>query len=680
MAILTASSLSQSFGAMTVFSGVSVGIPRDGKIGLVGPNGVGKTTLLLILAGLAKSSTGSVHWARGSRLGYLPQEAAQAFAGQAHTVFDEMLSVFADLRREEASLREMEEAMAGGSDTEELFARYSQVLEQFELAGGYDYETRIKQVLEGLGFSRENWNLPLPHLSGGQKTRVLLARLLLEKPDLLILDEPTNHLDVGAIEWLEGTLKVWDGAILLVSHDRYFLNKVVNTVWEMNSSGVESYRGNYNAYVQQRQERWLLRQQEFDTQKERLEKELDYIRRHIAGQRTQMAKGKLSRISRELDAIQRGGWEATRGKSWSEISDEVGASRHMMSVTEAAEAIKSLQRPNGGHRTMHLRLRAGRRSGNIVLRSQDLEVGYPGTSLFAADNIELHRQECAALIGPNGTGKTTFLRTITGRLEPLAGQVELGAGLKIGYFAQAHEQLKLENSVLDELTRHHQMMISEARDYLAKYLFFGDDVFKPVSSLSGGERGRLALAILAQEGANFLLLDEPTNHLDIPAQETLQEVLEQFDGTILLVSHDRYLVDRLASQIWELRDGRLHVFNGSYQELLAEREKATTAVVPVVTTPAALSEGKRPQLSNNELKKRAERLARMEQQINELEARLAELSDAMQQAGAQNGSHDQTGQPFDKIQRLGIEYTATERRLEELITEWEKFALEQVVA
>lgn len=669
MAILTASSLSQSFGAMTVFSGVSVSIPKDGKIGLVGPNGVGKTTLLLVLANLAKPSTGAVHWARGTRLGYLPQEAAQAFIGHEHTVLAEMLTVFSELRQQEVRLRHMEEAMAAGDDSEELFDRYSSSLEQFELAGGYEYETRIKQVLDGLGFSRQQWQMPLAHLSGGQKTRALLARLLLQKPGLLILDEPTNHLDVEAIEWLEGSLKVWDGAILLVSHDRYFLNKVVNTVWEMSRTGIESYRGNYNAYVQQRQERWALRQQEFEAQRERLEKELDYIRRNIAGQRTQMAQGKLSRISRELDAIQRAGWEAVRGKSWSEISSEVNVSRHAMSVAEAAEALKSLPRPSAGSRTMYLSLRTGQRSGNVVLRTRDLAVGYPGHTLFQTDDIELRRQECAALIGPNGAGKTTFLRTVTGKLEPLSGQVELGAGLKIGYFAQAHDQLNLENKVMDELMRHHQMFTSEARDYLAKYLFYGDDVFKPVSSLSGGERGRLALAILALEGANFLLLDEPTNHLDIPAQETLQEVLERFDGTILLVSHDRYLVDRLASQIWELDEGRLRVFKGSYQELVTERERRAAQGV----APGRSANGGKPRqtaVDQRQNKKQAglvaERLARVEAEIGELEATLEQLALALQAA-----SNDQD---VDKIQKLSIEYAATESRLETVVTEWENFA------
>jgi ATP-binding cassette subfamily F protein 3 len=673
MAILTASNLGQSFGAFDVFGDISVNVPQDGKIGLVGPNGVGKTTLLLVLAGLTKPSSGAVHWARGSRLGYLPQESAQAFMGRDQTVFDEMLSLFDNLRREEDRLRKMEADMAAGNASEDILARYGAALEKFELAGGYDYELRIKQVLQGLGFGEENWQLQLSHLSGGQKTRVLLARLLLEKPDLLIMDEPTNHLDVQAIEWLENILKVWDGAILLVSHDRYFLNNVVNNVWEMRRNGMESYRGNYNGYLQQRQERWELRQKTFKAQKERLEKELDYIRRNIAGQRTQMAKGKLSRISRELDAIQRGGFEATKGKNWSEISNAVGASRRSMSVAEAAEAIKKLEQPDGSSPTFNFDLKAGRRSGRIVLRTSELEIGYPGTSLFTAEDIELHRLECAAILGPNGTGKTTYLRTILGQLEPLSGEIQMGASLEVGYFAQAHEQLSGEKSVIDELMSHHSMGISEARKHLARYLFQKDDVFKPVRTLSGGERGRLALAILALEGANCLLLDEPTNHLDIPAQEMLQQVLEQFEGTILLVSHDRYLVDRLATQIWQLDKGRLRVFNGTYQEFLAEREReAEQARDATSNNPRAARKTRArdnaAKKRDNAAKKRTERLAQVEQEISEGEATREQIGRRLQEASE--------SQVFDKIQSLSIEYAAMESRLEELMLEWENLAHE----
>jgi ATP-binding cassette subfamily F protein 3 len=674
MAILTASNLGQSFGSLDVFSGITVSIPNDGKIGLVGPNGVGKTSLLLTLSGLSEPYAGEVHRARGKRIGYLPQEATQAFAGRNNTVYSELLTVFTDLLKEETQLREMEALMATADPSPKLMARYGSALEHFERAGGYEYEIRIKQVLEGLGFTQQRWELKLDHLSGGQKTRILLGRLLLEKPDLLILDEPTNHLDVDAMAWLETTLNTWEGAVLLVSHDRYFLDRVVSTIWEMGHNHLESYRGNYSAYIHQRRERWQQRQRAFDAQKERLEKELDYIRRNIAGQRTQMAKGKLSRISRELDAIQRGGLEAAKSKRWSETSQTVGASRHSMSVAEAAAAIKQLQRPAGATQNFEVRMQSGRRSGQIILRTNDLEIGYPDKTLFIADDIELLRLECAALIGPNGAGKTTFLRTILGELEPLNGRIKLGASLEVGYFAQAHEGLNPENSVIEELMAHNNMMISQARSYLARYLFSEDDVFKPVEALSGGERGRLALAILALEGANCLLLDEPTNHLDIPAQEMLQEVLEHFEGTILLVSHDRYLIDRLATQIWHLHNNRLEVFNGNYHEYSAAQElraNKNRLVEPAKEKQSRPRARKVPSVANV-VKARAERLLQVEAEVARLESDLEQIGRNIQKASEADA--------FDKIQSLSIEYAAAENQLEKLMLEWENLAREQTLA
>ena len=673
MAILTTSDVGQSFGSFDVFLNVSVSVPKDGKIGLVGPNGIGKTTLLLILAGVVRPSSGSINWARGTRLGYLPQEAAQAFAGMENNVYDEMLAQFSHLREDEAQLRQMEAQMEKGDPSEQLMEKYGTALEQFALDGGYDYEVRIQRVLQGLGFTKKDWELKLSHLSGGQKTRALLARLLLEKPDLLILDEPTNHLDVSAIEWLENTLRVWDGALIVVSHDRYFLDKVANTIWEMRRDGIENFRGNYSAYLLQREERWERRMKEFETRKERLLKELDFIRRNIAGQRGQMAKGKLSRISRELNAIQRGGFEAVDGKSWSQTSDELGGlSRISMSVAEAEQAIKSLQKPDGSFHNLKIEMRSSQRGGNIVLRTKDLEIGYPGTRLFESDDIELHRLECAALLGPNGSGKTTFIKSIIGQLEPLTGQIQHGASVKIGYFAQAHEQLDPANRVIDELMKHHEMTISRARSYLAKYLFRKDDVFKPIHTLSGGERGRLALAILALEEANFLLLDEPTNHLDIPAQEMLQKVLDLFSGTILLVTHDRYLVDHLASQIWQLEDNRLSVFNGSYRDFIAERNRSNELAK------AAADEQRKTKKTNSRKarkksaasKKREKRQIEVESQIAEMENQLSDHTRRIQEAMEEKA--------FDNIPALSIEYAQTHKGLELLISEWEEVASKEI--
>jgi len=571
MSLLTFHNLSQSFGAADIFAGLSAAIPQEAKIGMVGPNGIGKTTLLRLLAGLARPTQGEVYLSRGAAVGYLRQEAMSALTNLDNTLYEEMLTVFAHLQQQADRLRRMEEAMSRGDASEALLDRYGALQEAYELAGGYDYDVRIAQTLSGLGFRQAHWSMPLSHCSGGQKTRALLARLLLEQPNLLILDEPTNHLDVAAVEWLENQLRGWNGALLIVSHDRYFLNRVVNTIWEMSRNGIESYRGNYEAYLRQREERWALRDQEFEAAQERFLKKLDFVKRNIArASTTGRAQGEMRRLVREVKAAEVGGVQALN-QSWSEFSDALGISGEKWSLMEVEQRIKTLANPNPRHARLHMQLPKGQRSGNVVLHAKELLIGFPETPLFYADDIELRRQERAALIGPNGTGKSTFLRTLLGELKPLEGEVRLGAGLQMRYFSQAQTWMNPQRLVIEELLAYRNLGQGEARNHLARYLFRGEDVFKPVAHLSGGERGRLALAILALDRTNFLLLDEPTNHLDIPAQETLQEALQHYPGTILLVSHDRYLIDRLATQIWELRDGHLQVFKGNYQSYLEAR-------------------------------------------------------------------------------------------------------------
>jgi len=554
MSILTANNLTQTFGNHTIFRGISAKVEHGSKIGLVGPNGVGKTSLLRILAGLDRPTEGGAYRGSRIRLGYHHQEAVDTFASRNNTVYTEMLTVFATLRDLETQMAVLEARMAAGEISDELFAEYSDLQTAYERQGGYTYETRIEQVLQGLDFNVEDRQLPLTHLSGGQKTRALLARLLLEEPDLLMLDEPTNHLDVQAVEWLEKMLQSWQGALLVVSHDRYFLDSVVNTIWEMSATEIEPYRGNYSAYTRQRAERWARRQKEFDATHERLDKEMNFIYKHMAGRGRNMAMGKLRRIS-----------------------DELGTEGRAVKVDRAKAKFKALRRPSGDWAQMNMELAAAQKSGQLVLHTRDLVVGYT-EPLFMADDIKLQRGTCAALIGPNGAGKTTLLRTLRGEMAPLAGTIQLGHNVRIGYFAQAHDTLNPEHTVLEALLSQprsaDQPLLDEgsARGYLASYLFRSEDVFKRVRSLSGGERGRLALAMLARQGANFLLLDEPTNHLDLPAQEVLQEVLDQYEGTILLISHDRYLVSQLATEIWDLRDGYLNVFDGGYQDFVAQNE------------------------------------------------------------------------------------------------------------
>ena len=663
MSILTAENLGLSFGAFDLFRGISFSVANNGKIGLIGPNGIGKTSLVLILCGINQPTTGRVHIARGRRIGYLRQEAVDAFADRDNTVYAEMLMVFADLRTREARLNALEAEMADGTCSESLLQEYGDLQEKFEQAGGYEYDLRIQQTLQGLGLGKKYWHSPLSHLSGGQKTRALLARLLLQKPDLLILDEPTNHLDTEAVEWLERTLHDWDGAMLIVSHDRYFLDNVVDTIWEMNRSGIEVYAGNYSAYLLQRQERWEYTERVFNEEKARLLKEVDYIQRNWVRDSTHaQALGRLRRISRDLAVVENYGIMALRnGKKWSEMDLHV---ERRLEVIEAIRLVNSIALPSNRPPAIRPRLTANQVSGNMVLRAENATIGYPNHTLFRARNLDLKRGECAALIGPNGSGKTTFLKVLLGQLEPLDGKVQLGASLKTGYFAQAHDRLTSSRSVLDELISHKPILPEQARNYLAQYLFRADDVFKPVSALSGGERARLALAILALDGANLLLLDEPTNHLDIPARETLQEVLGGFTGTILLVSHDRYLVNQLATQIWELKDGQLQVFRGTYREYVLRRVVAApdSAMRQVILPTKLLLRG-----NDRETRRRAQSISMLEERIRKQEMTVQRLSGEVQKAGE--------AQALERVHELSWQLAQAQAALESLMDEWEKVAV-----
>lgn len=661
MSVLTTKDLKKSYGATDIFTGASISIPQSARIAIVGPNGIGKTTLLRVLVGLEEPSQGVIQRMRGLKIGYLPQEASLTGA---NTLWEECLDVMADLRALESELARLEALMREPDQAELALERYGQVQISFEHRGGYTYETRIRQTLTGLGFESSDYTRPISQLSGGQRTRAFLARLLLSDPDLLILDEPTNHLDIHAVEWLEGYLNQWEGATLIVSHDRYFLDKVVDHIWEMSNTRIEIYRGNYTAYVQQRQERWDLRLQIFESTQERLLKDLDYVKRNISGQNTLQAKGRLRRLCREVQAIESLGVEAVQNQNWIEVSSQAAISEHPLGVQEVEQRIKGLRPPSNRPPHLHLNLKASNRSGDLVLRTRDLEVGYPdeGKPLFASPDLLLKRGECAAVIGPNGAGKSTFLKTILGFMPPFSGDLLLGASLHIGYFAQAHEGLDAERTLVEEIdTVAPNLLLAEVRNYLAKFLFTGDDVFKKVSVLSGGERGRLALAKLSLTEANLLLLDEPTNHLDIPAQEILQEVLSDYQGTILLVSHDRYLIDALGTQIWEINPQQtvLQVFEGSYSQYRATQELQQAGREANIRQPVHPSKV-RPGSSSPEERRRKARLAEVESLITTLEAQLDALSQKLERPPSEPA----------KVQRLGQEYVNVQSKLDELMQEW----------
>ena len=680
MSLITVSSLSKSFGAEDLFAGVTFSVAKGARLALVGPNGIGKTTLLRILIGQEEPSSGTVTRAKSLRIGYLSQEADFELQG---VLWDVCLEPFADLIRMQGEVEKLESEMSDPSKREhseeylrQALVRYGSVQHEFERRGGYVYQVRIKQVLTGLGFDDSDFHMSLDHLSGGQRTRAHLARLLLSNPDLLLLDEPTNHLDIKAVEWLEGYLTQWEGAAVIVSHDRYFLDHACNALLEMAVSGAEYYRGNYSTYLQEREIRWNHRFEIFESEKEKLFKEVEYIKKNISGQNTLQAKGKLKRLTRVVQAIEQVGMNAVVNTNWSQLDVETTTSP--FSVEEAERRVRSLRPPVRVTPDLGLHLRSTSRSGDLVIRTKDLQVGFPADPqgglpkklLFRAPDIELRRTDCAALIGPNGAGKSTFLKTILGSLAPLAGEAILGASLHVGYFAQAHEGLDPGKTVLDEiLAASPGMLPFQGRDYLGKYLFSGDDAFKLVSMLSGGERGRLALAKLAMQDTNLLLLDEPSNHLDITSQEVLQSVLDSYKGTILLVSHDRYLIDALATQIWEIDPDESHlmVFNGTYSQMKEERrkEEERVAIQQMATPDSRTPNIEARRAKSRETKEERRKIAllqELENAIAELEAKLASLSSQLES-------------PFvkpDEVRKIGTEYERVQKEMNLKLNKWEE--------
>ncbi|MGC9469456.1 MAG: ABC-F family ATP-binding cassette domain-containing protein [Anaerolineae bacterium] len=629
MALLSASNLAKYFGADDIFTDLSLELHAGERVALVGANGCGKSTLLDILAGKLESDGGTVTRARDARLGYLPQE--PDFRGDG-TLWEAMEVVFADLRARQAEMRRLEALMASADEDERERAieRYGRELEAFELAGGFTYEARIGQVLGGLGFREDEFHQPVSYLSGGEKTRALLARLLLEEPDILLLDEPTNHLDLEGIEWLEDQLRVWSGAMIFVAHDRAFLDTLATRVLEMAQGRLESYTGNYSAYTVQRAERRARQLADYEAQRQDIEDMEDYVRRYMGGQRSSQAKSRQRRLER----------------------------------------LERVERPVE-HQQIAVDLATPLRSGDLVLGLYDLAVGYhPDRPLVQVEEAEIRRGNRVALMGPNGSGKTTLLRTILRRLRPLTGRVRIGSGVHIGYFAQVQDHLAPGRSVLETLLDAGMDSIAEARSFLARYGFRGHDVFKDVGVLSGGERARVAIAILSLAKANFLLLDEPTNHLDIPSQEVLEEVLLNFGGTILMVSHDRYLVRRIASKVWAIADGTLHVFDEgylSYEDWHQVCRNGPQKSKPKDEAQLKLEAERRAQRERERaLARQQARLAELESQIHDFEIRLEELTHALNLAGR--------AQDVARVSKLGAEYRKIEAKLDKLLEEWAEVA------
>ncbi len=612
-----------------MFSGVSFDVARGDRLGVVGPNGAGKSTLLRIMAGRMIPDEGSVATVGdGISRAMMTQEAD--FDPEA-TVLSAVMEAFEDLRRLEDRLRELEASISECDDEmrrRHLLERYGRLMTRFEDAGGYGIEARAREILGGLGFTEDTFERPVGTFSGGEGVRLALARALLKEPDILLLDEPTNHLDLSSSEWLEEFLGSYAGTVVVVSHDRYFLDRVATSILEILGGGVELYRGNYSSYAAEREQRRERQMSEYRRQIEEIERLRDFIRRYGAGQRAREAKDREKKIER-------------------------------------MDRVDPPPEPPGG---IGLILRAPR-SGREVLRARRLRISRGAKVLVEDLDLDLYRQQKIALLGPNGAGKTTLLRTLVGETEPDRGKIRYGVGVTTAYFPQDLAFPDEEVSVVDEIRRSFPgMPISEVRSHLAKFGFTGEDVFDPLRTLSGGERTRLHLARIELSEATLLVLDEPTNHLDLAAREGLEEALDEFDGTAVFVTHDRYFVDRVATDLWVLRDGRLEAYSGGYTEYRRRMAAADRA--------RARAEGgdrdrraKKVSSRQGEARKRSgpalrpEDLRRLEEEIESLEEERLGIASTLGEPDSYQG-----GRGGEEVQR----YHEIEKRLAELYERWEE--------
>ncbi|MCD4824668.1 MAG: ABC-F family ATP-binding cassette domain-containing protein [Phycisphaerae bacterium] len=638
MSLVIAEHVTLAFGTLEVLRNVSFRLGESDRVGLVGPNGEGKTTLLRIIGGRLEPTSGQVHRSSGLRIGYLPQDPPTP-AGE--TIFDAMLEVFADLRQMEQDIHTMAGQLGDRDQPDEkLLERYGQLQTQFEDLGGYEYHTRIEQVLTGLGFARGMWDQPLGQLSGGQRTRAYLATLLLGEPDVLMLDEPTNHLDLDSVEWLEGWLRSYRKALVVVSHDRYFLDSVTTATWEIDHGSLETYRGAYHEYLPKRTERLTQRQSQWQAQQEYIAKTQEFIARHIAGQRTKEAQGRRTRLERFMrdEAIPRPPEQATIGLS----------------------------------------LAARKRTGDIVLQAGDLAVGYAaGQPLVVAPRLEVLRGQRIAIVGANGIGKTTLLRTLLGQLDLLGGEVRLGANVEAGYLSQTHAELESGTAVLDAIMAGGLCKEQQARNVLGSLLLRGDDVYKPIEQISGGQRSRVILARLMVQNANLLMLDEPTNHLDIPSTEILQKALGEFEGSVIFVSHDRYLIQAVATDVWIISGdpaaerGNVLQLAGGWEAYLQWRNEKTArpATAGSNAVPGEKTAEQR-KTDYRQSRKQANLLQRLKRRHEELEV---EIQQAEEQLAALNDAISAAGEVGDmkKIEHLGLEYQQKDTHLKTLWDEWE---------
>ncbi|GAC1432214.1 MAG: ABC-F family ATP-binding cassette domain-containing protein [Ktedonobacteraceae bacterium] len=644
MPILSCTEVGKSFGAERIFSGITFQINEHDRIGLVGPNGAGKSTLLNILARREEPDEGSVAIARTIRVGYLTQYVD--FQPQ-NTLREELLTVFSELHSWEHELSSLTQEMSSPVTQEikalydTLLARYDELQTRYEHAGGYTYENRVEQVLDGLGFTREQQASPVMRLSGGQQTRAALGKLLLQEPDLLLMDEPTNHLDLAALEWLETYLLSWKGAMVIVAHDRYFLDRIVSRTIEMAFGHIEEYPGNYTKYLSLREERMDRQLREYEAQQAHIAHTEEFIRRYKAGQRSKEARGR----QKLLDRLER----VERPQDFPELHFE------FTQVTDSGLVVVSTHKLVVGY-------------GGGGARRDPQSSGEPAELVRVAD-LELLRGDRVGFIGPNGAGKTTVLRTLIGELPPISGHSTIGHNVRVGYYSQTHAGLNYERTILDEIRQISVLSEEGARSFLGRFLFSGDDVFKPIGALSGGERSRVALAKLTLQGSNLLILDEPTNHLDLQSRQFLEEILSDFEGTLLFVSHDRYFIDSLATKVWAIEDGVLIPYMGNYTDYRTKKQPILLDVpAPVVKkTPIVEKPSVQVKQSNKKPSRmKARTVEDVERDIENAEAQVKDVETALSEA-ALNADAEQ-------LTQLSAKYEQVKERVDELLIEWERLA------
>ncbi|WP_049523664.1 ABC-F family ATP-binding cassette domain-containing protein [Streptococcus parasanguinis] len=597
MIILQANKIERSFAGEVLFDNISLQVDERDRIALVGKNGAGKSTLLKILVGEEEPSSGEINKKRDLSLSYLAQDSRFE---SSNTIYDEMLHVFDDLRKTEKTLRQMELEMGEktGADLEKLMQDYDRLSEEFRQAGGFTYEADIRAILNGFKFDESMWQMKIEELSGGQNTRLALAKMLLEKPNLLVLDEPTNHLDIETIAWLENYLVNYSGALLIVSHDRYFLDKVATITLDLTKHSLDRYVGNYSSFVEQKEQKLLTEARNYEKQQKEIAALEDFVNRNLV---------------------------------------RASTTKRAQSRRKQLEKMERLDKPEAGAKSAHMTFHSDKTSGNVVLTVEEAAVGYDDQILSEPINLDIRKMNAVAIVGPNGIGKSTLIKSIVGQIPFIKGEARFGANVEVGYYDQTQSKLTPHNSVLDELWNDFKLTPEvEIRNRLGAFLFSGDDVKKTVGMLSGGERARLLLAKLSMENNNFLILDEPTNHLDIDSKEVLENALIDFDGTLLFVSHDRYFINRVATQVLELSEEGSTLYLGDYDYYLEKKAElealaaAQAEAVPVSSTEEVTSNDYHLQKQNQkELRKITRRIEQLEAEMEELDQKIQDITETM---------------------------------------------------